>query len=147
VRVRLAVVIVDVRRADAFLHGVEGRFRLRPSAHGRYRMRSSGHVGERFKLPQRSALDRSLGIFSSKISTPTGGRRRAVLPAREGGVELVHIEFLAAHAHVLNQIAERNTSAISSARLISSTIGRRLDFTGSVMVITACGPERPRYRP
>ena len=23
-------------------------------------------------------------------------------------------------------------------------MGRRLDFTGSVMVITACGPERPQ---
>jgi hypothetical protein len=37
-------------------------------------------------------------------------------------------------------------SAISSARLISSTMGRRFDFTGSVMVMTACGPERPQIR-
>ena len=30
------------------------------------------------------------------------------------------------------------------ARLISSTMGMRRDFTGWVMVITECGPERPQ---
>ena len=40
----------------------------------------------------------------------------------------------------INQVEVRN--AVDQA---NKEVGNRFDFTGSVMVITACGPERPQY--
>src|ERR1019366_5914991 len=93
----------------------------------------------------RAALASSLGMFSSRISTP---RCRAKMFRSSSAAKAASNlrRSNSSPATPMCWIRYRNgiTSAISRARLISSTISRRRPFTGSVMETTACGPERPQ---
>ena len=108
VRVLLAVVIVDVRGTDAFLHNVEGGFHA--FAHLRV-ARIEGvvqaHVGELLELPQPMGARKFVGnILQQNLDADLAGEDAQLFQGRKGGVELVHIELFAAHAYVLDQVAE-----------------------------------------
>ena len=73
--------------------------------------------------------------FPAALPRRAGGRTADFLERGERRVHLALVVLLADDAEVLDQVAKRNDSAISSARLISSTTCRRFDFTGSVMLM------------
>ena len=76
----LAVVVVQVRGADAVLHDLERRRpRLRSCWRGRHRSRSpASDASVSRKYIRRSALESSLGMFSSSTSTPRWRANRLI---------------------------------------------------------------------
>ena len=126
----LAVVVVHVGGADALLHQLEVRA---PRPRRMLAWPVSKHVVEaaRGSAPRtcsrRSALERSLGIFSSRISTPRcAGEEvelfeRARRPRRTCACRTLRRPRRCAGSGTGTGMV----SAISSARLISSTMCRR----------------------
>jgi len=93
------------------------------------RSRTDVQMGFARKCTSRSALESPLGMFSSRISTPRCRAKTVSSSSESKPLPGALVVLLPAHAQVLHQVAERDVLAISMARLISSTIRTRLDFT------------------
>ena len=82
-------------------------------------------------VSRRSALERSLGIFSSRISTPRCRAKRLELSSAEKAASIFRMSNSSPPTPMCwIRYWKGMVSAISSARLISSTICRRRAFTG-----------------
>ncbi len=110
VRIALAVVVVHVRRADLLLHQLE---RL---LHAFAQVGVAGvehvvqpHVRQLLELQQSLRTRQLVGnIFQQHFHAPLPREQAQLFQRRKGRIELAHIELLAAHAQVLDQVAERN---------------------------------------
>ena len=120
---------------DAFGHvgvaGVEDEVELEVSSSSNWR--------------RRSAVESSLGIFSSRISDAAlAGEDAELFEGGECGVDLMHAELFVGPAHVLDQVLEGNRLGDFEGALDLVEDSMRRALTVSVMVTTACGPERPQ---
>ena len=146
-RVALAVVVVNVSGADPLLHEVERR------------LDALVHVGVagvedvvQAEVRQLLELQQPLGarqlvgdVLQQDLDAALPREDAAALRARKTPRRTCACRTLRRPRPCAGSgSGTGSTSAISSARLISSTISRRCAFTGSVMVMTACGPERPQ---
>ena len=110
VYVVLAVVIVHVGGAYALLHQVE--LALHPAGDvGVTGIEdiAQAHVREFLELQQALGGGKFVGnILQQDLHAASAGEEVELFQRAEGGIELAHIELLAAHAHVLDQVAEGN---------------------------------------
>src|SRR5450759_180411 len=142
----LAVVVVHVGGADALLHQLE--FVRYARAHvGVARIEHVVHadVGQFLELDQLFGAGEFVGnVLQQNLHAAPAANRLSSSSALQAASNLRMSNSSPPTPMCWIMYLKGMVSAISRARLISSTMCRRVPFTGSVMLMTACGPERPQ---
>ena len=118
-----------------------------------------GHIGVagvedevEIEVRQRLELQQPLGggelvgnVLQQDLDAALAGENAELFERGEGGVHLALVELLAGDADVLDHVMEGNDLGDFDGALdLVHHAAMRLAFTVSVMVTTACGPERPQ---